>query len=36
MMTVMAHVGAVYDVAFNRVPRYNFTEAFVSYLIGEG
>jgi hypothetical protein len=35
MVTIMEHVGAIYDVAFNQVPRYNFTEAFVSFLIGE-
>jgi hypothetical protein len=35
VMTIMVHVGAIYDIAFNRVPRYNFNEDFVSYLIGE-
>lgn len=35
VMTIMQHVGAIYDAAFNRVPRYNFTEEFVSYLIGD-
>jgi hypothetical protein len=35
LMTIMQHSGAIYDVAFNDVPRYNFTEEFVSYLIGE-
>lgn len=35
LMTIMEHAGAIYDVAFNKVPRYNFTEEFVSYLIGE-
>ncbi|HLP66400.1 MAG TPA: hypothetical protein VK181_02655 [Rhizobium sp.] len=34
LMTIMEHGRAVYDVAFNRVPRYHFTEEFVSYLIG--
>lgn len=34
LMTIMQHAGAIYDVAFNDVPRYNFTEEFVSYLIG--
>ncbi len=34
LVTIMQHVGAIYDVAFNKVPRYNFTEEFVSYLIG--
>jgi hypothetical protein len=35
LMTIMQHAGAIYDVAFNKVPRYNFTEEFVSYLIGD-
>ena len=35
LMTIMQHAGAIYDIAFNDVPRYNFTEEFVSYLIGE-
>jgi hypothetical protein len=35
LITIMQHAGAIYDVAFNNVPRYNFTEEFVSYLIGE-
>ena len=35
LMTIMLHVGAIYDVAFNKVPRYNFAENFVSYLTGE-
>ncbi|WP_338692444.1 hypothetical protein V5279_40840 [Bradyrhizobium sp. 26S5] len=35
VMTIMVHVGAIYDITFNDVPRYNFTEEFVSYLIGE-
>jgi hypothetical protein len=34
LMTIMVHAGAIYDVTFNSVPRYNFTEEFVSYLIG--
>lgn len=34
-MKIMEHAGAIYDVTFNSVPRYNFTEGFVSYLIGE-
>jgi hypothetical protein len=33
--TIMQHAGAIYDIAFNRVPRYNFTEEFVTYLIGD-
>lgn len=36
LITIMEHIGAAYDVAFNDVPRFNFTEEFVSYLIGEG
>ena len=35
LITIMQHAGAIYDVAFNDVPRYNFTEEFVSYLIGD-
>jgi len=35
MMTIMIHSGAIYDITHNSVDRYNFTEAFVSYLIGE-
>jgi len=35
LMTIMQHADAIYDVAFNDVPRYNFTEDFVSYLIGD-
>ena len=34
VMTIMLHAGAIYDGAFNDMPRYNFTEEFVSYLIG--
>lgn len=33
-MTIMVHYGAIYDIAFNQVPRYNFTEDFVEYLAG--
>lgn len=36
IMTIMEHAGAIYDIAFNDVPRYNLTEPFVSFLIGEG
>jgi len=32
-MTIMIQAVAIYDIAFNSVPRYNFTEDFVSYLI---
>ena len=35
LMTIMEHVGAIYDSSFNDVPRYNFTEEFVSFLIGD-
>jgi hypothetical protein len=35
LMTIMKHDGAIYDIKNNEVPRYNFTEEFVSYLIGE-
>lgn len=35
LITIMKHVGAVYEVTFNSVPRYNFTEEFVTYLIGD-
>jgi hypothetical protein len=31
----MQHAGAIYDVAFNDVPRFDFTEEIVSYLIGD-
>lgn len=35
MMTIMKHAGAIYEITFNRVPRYNFNEMFVSFLIGD-
>lgn len=35
LMTILQHSGAIYDIAFNDVPRYNFTEQFVEYLIGK-
>jgi hypothetical protein len=35
LMTIMQHARAIYDIKFNSVPRYNFTEEFVSYLIGD-
>ena len=35
LMAIMQHAGAIYDIAFNDVPRYNLTEEFVSYLIGD-
>jgi hypothetical protein len=33
-MTIMQHAEAIRDESFNDVSRYNFTEPFVSYLIG--
>ena len=35
IMTIMVHAHAIYDVTSTRVPRYNFTEEFVRYLIGD-
>ena len=35
LMTILQHAGAIYDAAFNRVPRFHFTEEFVAYLIEE-
>lgn len=35
IMTIMEHAKAIYEVTFNNVKRYNFTEEFVSYLMGE-
>lgn len=35
IITIMEHTGAVYDITFNNVPRYNFKESFVSFLLGE-
>lgn len=35
LMTILGHAGAIYDITYNNVPRYNFTEEFVSDLIGE-
>ena len=35
IVTIMQHFRAIYDISFNSVPRYNFTEEFVSFLIGE-
>lgn len=34
-MTILEHADAIYDIAFNKVPRFNFTEEFVSYLLDE-
>jgi hypothetical protein len=33
LMTILEHARAIYEITFNDVPRYNFTEEFVSYLI---
>jgi len=35
IITIMEHFDAIYDIAFNDVPRYNFTEPFVSFMIGD-
>jgi hypothetical protein len=35
VVTIMENVGAVRDTTFNAVPRFNFTEEFVAYLLGE-
>jgi len=35
MMTILIRAGAIYDVTSTRVPRYNFNEDFVSFLIGD-
>jgi hypothetical protein len=35
IITIMEHVGAIYDIAYNGVPRYNFTEPFASFLVGD-
>jgi hypothetical protein len=35
IMTIMQHAGAIYDSRFNQVPRYNLTEEFVRFLIGD-
>jgi hypothetical protein len=35
LMTIMADMGAISDITYNDVSRYNFSEDFVSYLIGE-
>lgn len=35
IMTIMLHSEAIYDAQFNSVPRYNFTEEFVHFLIGD-
>jgi len=35
VITIMEHANAIYDISFNSVPRYNFTEDFVSFLLGE-
>jgi hypothetical protein len=35
VMTIMEHAGAIYSVKYNDVDRYNFSEEFVSFLIGK-
>jgi hypothetical protein len=35
VMTIMEHAGAIYSVKYNDVDRFNFTEEFVSFLMGE-
>lgn len=35
MLKIMQHYGAVYDISFNDMPRYNLTEEFVSFLVGD-
>jgi hypothetical protein len=34
IIVIMQNVGAIYDARFNDVPRYRFTEEFVSFLSG--
>ena len=34
-MTIMVNVRAIREITFNSVPRFEFTEPFVSYLIGD-
>jgi hypothetical protein len=34
MITIMEHYQAVYNVTFNNVKRYNFSEPFVEYILG--
>lgn len=34
LITILIHHRAIYDIAFNNVPRYNFYEEFVEYLLG--
>lgn len=34
LTTILEHYGAIYDVTFNKVTRYNFNEDFVDYLLG--
>ena len=35
VMTIMEHAGAIYSVKYNDVDRYNFTEEFVLFLLGQ-
>ena len=34
-LQICEHYGAIYDVRRNDVPRWNFTEDFVEYLLGQ-
>ena len=34
-MTIMQHIGAIYEITRNSTPRFNLTEEFVAYLIEE-
>ncbi|MER8858983.1 hypothetical protein NKI09_15170 [Mesorhizobium sp. M0757] len=34
VIDVMLNYGAIFDVSFNKVPRYNFREDFIDYLVG--
>lgn len=36
LAAILIHYGAIYDIAFNSVPRYNFHEDFVDYLASTG
>lgn len=35
VLQIMENIGAIWEVTFNSVPRYNVSEEFVSYLVGE-
>lgn len=34
-LQICEHYGAIYDVRYNQVPRWNFTEDFAEYLLGQ-